>query len=160
MKFTLACLVLISLCGQVRAEDDGPKSGTAPTASAQPANAQQIQRLPDEAAGDRAGSAGAKDAPGNGSATEKSLFDTEARWSLAGYNLEEVVYTILITNRDTRILRCSMQLSGSYYENGQKLSISDRQSVTIFPEQQQQAGTWLGMDEKSGATYAVKCHPL
>jgi len=88
------------------------------------------------------------------------LFDTEARWSLAGYNMEEVVYTILITNHDARILRCSTLLAGSYYENGIKLPISDRQSITIFPDQQLKAGTWLGMDEKSGATYSVKCRAI
>ena len=87
-------------------------------------------------------------------------FTTEASWGLAGYNNNEVIYTILITNQDTRILRCSTELKGSYYEDGKKLSVSDRQNSTVFPGQQTQAGNWMGMDEQSGATYSVKCHAL
>jgi hypothetical protein len=99
-------------------------------------------------------------APSSEGGVDAPRFATEAKWAVAGYNNEEIVYTILITNRDTRILRCTTLLQGSYYENGKKLSISDRQSSTVFPDQQVQAGNWLGMDEKSGATYSVKCRPL
>jgi hypothetical protein len=85
---------------------------------------------------------------------------TEATWAVAGYNNEEIVYTILITNQDSRILRCTTELKGAYYENGKKFDIADRQSSTVFPDQQVQVGNWLGMDQKSGATYSVKCHAI
>jgi len=85
---------------------------------------------------------------------------SEAKWQLAGYNNDEVVYTIFVTSHDARILRCILELSGFYYENGQKLPVSDRQSMTVFPDQVLQIGNWQGMDEKSGATYAVKCRPI
>jgi hypothetical protein len=87
-------------------------------------------------------------------------FSTDAKWDTAGYNNNEIVYTILLTSHDTRILRCTTLLTGWYFENGKKLSISDRQSSTVFPDQQVQVGNWMGMDEQSGATYSVKCHPI
>jgi hypothetical protein len=86
-------------------------------------------------------------------------FTTEAHWETAGYNNQEVVYTILINSQDSRIIHCSTELHGFYLENGQKVSISDRQNSTIFPGQQGKAGNWLGMDRDSGATYKVTCHP-
>jgi hypothetical protein len=91
---------------------------------------------------------------------EAARFATDAKWDLAGYNNDEVVYTILVTSHDTRIIRCTTQLSGSYFENGKKVDISDRQSSTVFPDQQVQVGNWMGMDQKSGATYSVKCRAL
>lgn len=87
-------------------------------------------------------------------------FASEAKWDLAGYNNDEIIYTIFITSHDPRIIRCVTQLSGSYYENGEKHSVSDRQSTTVFPDQRVQAGNWQGMDQKSGATYSVKCRPV
>jgi hypothetical protein len=84
----------------------------------------------------------------------------EAKWQLAGYNNDEVVYTIYVTSHDPRIIRCVLDLSGFYYENGEKLTATDRQSMTVFPEQVLQIGNWQGLDQKSGATYTVKCHPL
>jgi hypothetical protein len=85
---------------------------------------------------------------------------TEATWAGAGYNNEEIVYTILITNHDSRVLRCTTEVKGVYFENGKKFEIADRQSSTVFPDQQVQAGNWLGMDQKSGATYSVKCRAI
>ena len=85
---------------------------------------------------------------------------SEAKWQLAGYNNNELVYTIFITSHDNRILRCIIELNGSYYENGEKHSVSDRQSTTVFPEQRVQIGNWQGLDEKSGASYGVKCHRM
>jgi len=85
-------------------------------------------------------------------------YEAEGKWDLAGYNNDEVIYTIFITNHDPRIIRCAVELKGFYYEDGEKHSVSDRQSSTVFPEQRVQAGNWQGMDEKSGATYSVKCH--
>jgi hypothetical protein len=85
-------------------------------------------------------------------------YEAEGKWDLAGYNNDEVIYTIFITNHDPRIIRCAVELKGFYYEDGEKHSVSDRQSSTVFPDQRVQAGNWQGMDEKSGATYSVKCH--
>ena len=87
-------------------------------------------------------------------------FVTDAQWKIAGYNNEEIIYTILVTSHDSRIIRCNTELKGSYYENGQKLSVADRQISTVFPDQQVQVGNWMGMDEKSGATYSVKCRAI
>jgi hypothetical protein len=91
---------------------------------------------------------------------DPARFSSEERWALAGYNNEEVIYTIIITSHDTRIIRCSTLLTGAYYENGIKTTVSDRQSSTVFPDQKVQAGNWIGMDQKSGTTFSVKCHPV
>ena len=96
---------------------------------------------------------------GGRAAADAGKFTSEAKWLLAGYNNNEVVYTIFITNLDSRILRCTTQMQGSYIEDGNKLPISDRQVTTILPNQPTQVGTWMDMDEKSGATYTVKCQP-
>jgi hypothetical protein len=87
-------------------------------------------------------------------------FTTDAKWETAGYNNDEIVYTILVTSHDTRIIRCTTSLQGSYYENGQKQTVSDRQLSTVFPDQQVQVGNWMGMDQQSGATYSVQCHAI
>ena len=87
-------------------------------------------------------------------------FTTDAKWETAGYNNDEIVYTILVTSHDSRIIRCTTSLQGSYYENGQKQSVSDRQLSTVFPDQQVQVGNWMGMDQQSGATYSVHCHAI
>jgi hypothetical protein len=95
------------------------------------------------------------------SATDSSVdFTSEGTWDLAGYNNDEIIYTIFITNHDSRIIRCTTELKGFYFEDGEKHSVSDRQSTTVFPQQRTQAGNWQGMDKSSGATYAVKCHPM
>ncbi len=111
-----------------------------------------ITQIPSDA-NDKAAAA-ADGAPGAAS------FVTDAKWETAGYNNDEIVYTILVTSHDARIIRCVTELKGSYFENGKKLSVADRQSSTIFPDQQIQVGNWMGMDEKSGATYSVKCHAI
>ena len=87
-------------------------------------------------------------------------FTTDAKWETAGYNNDEIVYTILVTSHDSRIIRCTTSLQGSYYENGQKQAVSDRQLSTVFPDQQVQVGNWMGMDQQSGATYSVHCHAI
>ena len=94
------------------------------------------------------------------SAIEPALFASEAKWDLAGYNNDEVIYTIFITSQDPRIIRCTAVLNGFFYENGEKHSVSDRQSTTVFPQQRVQAGNWQGMDKQSGVNYSVKCHPV
>lgn len=87
-------------------------------------------------------------------------YSVDASWVIAGYNDNEVIYSIMITNLDQRIIRCSTLLSGFYLENGTKHAISDRQGVTIFPGKQSAAGRWLGMDQSSGATYKVTCRAV
>jgi hypothetical protein len=87
-------------------------------------------------------------------------FSSEAKWDLAGYNNNEVIYTIVITSLDLRIIRCTTDLKGFFYENGEKHTVSDRQSTTVFPQQRAQAGNWQGMDKQSGTTYSVKCHAV
>jgi hypothetical protein len=147
--------LLTGVAGTSWADDEasappaGPRSAKAHTLTTAPITQASLDTDTKDGSAPPAG--GDRDAP---------QFVTEAKWAVAGYNNEEIVYTILITNRDTRILRCTTLLQGSYYENGKKLSISDRQSSTVFPDQQVQAGNWLGMDEKTGATYSVKCRPV
>jgi hypothetical protein len=85
---------------------------------------------------------------------------SEAKWDLAGYNNDEVIYTIFITSHDPRIIRCITKLDGFFYDHGEKQTVSDRQSTTVFPEQRVQAGNWQGMDKRSPVTYSVKCHPV
>jgi hypothetical protein len=87
-------------------------------------------------------------------------FASEAKWVLAGYNSDEIVYTVFVTNEDPRIIRCTTEVKGFYFENGTKLSISDRQITTVFPNQPTRVGYWMDMDQQSGATYSVKCHPV
>jgi len=93
-------------------------------------------------------------------ASDPPKFVSEGRWLLAGYNNNELVYTILVTNQDSRIIRCTTDMQGFYLENGQKQSISDRQVTTVFPNQQTKVGNWMDMDQQSGATYTVKCKPV
>ena len=87
-------------------------------------------------------------------------FTSEAKWELAGYNNDEVVYTVFVTSQDTRIIRCTTQVKGFYFENGAKLSIADRQITTVFPNQPTRVGYWMDMDQQSGASYSVTCHPV
>jgi len=87
-------------------------------------------------------------------------FVSEEKWGMAGYNNNEPVYTILVTSHDTRIIRCTADLKGTYIENGAKLPVTDRQSTTVFPNTQVQIGNWSGMDQQSGAIYSVKCRPM
>jgi hypothetical protein len=87
-------------------------------------------------------------------------FVSEAKWLLAGYNNDEVVYTIFVTSQDTHIIRCTTEVKGFYFENGAKLSIADRQITTVFPNEPTRVGYWMDMDQQSGATYSVKCHTV
>jgi hypothetical protein len=94
------------------------------------------------------------------SSADAPKFVAEEKWLIAGYNNDEIIYQIFITNHDTRIIRCTTVIHGFYFDNGKKQSISDRQITTVFPNQPTQAGTWLDMDKQSGATYSVQCHPI
>ena len=85
---------------------------------------------------------------------------SEDRWEHAGYNLDEIVYTVFITSHDDRILRCRTEVHGIYFNNGKKDEITDIQVSTLLPDKQVQAGIWSGLDEDSGATYKVSCRAL
>jgi hypothetical protein len=87
-------------------------------------------------------------------------FITEDKWLLAGYNNNEVVYQVFVTNQDTRIIRCTTDIKGWYFDDGKKLSITDRQITTALPNQLTQVGNWMDLDQASGATYTVKCHTV
>jgi hypothetical protein len=142
----LLVLALASLTTVCVADDT---SGSTPAGVSKPARPRQASvAQPESSEQEQAPSAG--DAP---------KFVSEAKWILAGYNNNEVVYTIFVTNQDTRILRCTTEVKGFYFENNEKLSISDRQVTTVFPNQPTQVGYWMDMDEPSGATYSVKCRP-
>jgi hypothetical protein len=102
--------------------------------------------------------AAATDKPASAEGAPK--FASEAKWELAGYNNDEVVYTVFVTSQDSRIIRCTTQVKGFYFENGAKLTIADRQITTVFPNQPTRVGYWMDMDQQSGATYSVQCHPV
>jgi len=114
-----------------------------------PSNSNADKSAADASAGDEATSP-----------TGAPKFTSEAKWELAGYNNDEIVYTVFVTSQDTRIIRCTTEVKGFYFENSVKLSISDRQITTVFPNQPTRVGYWMDMDQQSGATYAVKCHPV
>ena len=90
-----------------------------------------------------------------------ALFTSQDRWQHAGYNLDEIVYTVFIINHDSRILRCRTKVTASYMDDkGVKNELTDLQTTTVFPNHQEQAGIWLGLDEPSGATFKVTCKPV
>ncbi len=95
-----------------------------------------------------------------GGGTDEPKYQIDASWVIAGYNDDEVIYSIIITNQDPHIIRCTTLLNGFYLENGTRHTVSDRQGVTIFPGKQQSAGRWVGMDPASGASYQVKCRAV
>jgi hypothetical protein len=135
--------------GVARAEPDDP-APTPPRATVTAAVA--------TAATASARSAPATPAPAPASST--APFSSQDRWEHAGYNQDEIVYTVFITNHEPNILRCRTEIHGFYFNNGQKGEISDVQVSTVFPEKQVQAGIWSGLDEASGATYKVSCRAL
>lgn len=90
--------------------------------------------------------------------TDTPNFVAEAKWILAGYNNNEIVYQVFVTNQDTRVIRCITEVKGFYIENGKKLPVADRQITTVFPKQPTQVGNWMDLDKDSGADYSVTCH--
>ena len=144
------CLSALVLSVPVLADDHesvpapAPTTAPAPPAtSSAPGPAVPIRRIEDSSQ-----TAGGPDEP---------KYSVDASWVIAGYNDNEVIYSIIITNQDPRIIRCTTLLSGYYLDNGTKHAIADRQGVTIFPGKQSSAGRWVGMDQASGATYKVTC---
>ena len=155
-KFLVRILMCFAtVCSADNARPRQVPVGAAPTTEASPAPdkaaAPHKAAGPDKAAAPDKASAPDSDAP---------KFISEAKWELAGYNNDEVVYTVFVTSQDTRIIRCTTQVKGFYFENGEKLSIADRQITTVFPNQPTRVGYWMDMDQQSGASYSVKCHPV
>ncbi|HTC52665.1 MAG TPA: hypothetical protein VK700_12080 [Steroidobacteraceae bacterium] len=141
------CMAALALSVSALAQDQeaapAQPLGSAPATSSGPIPIRRIE--------DTVQTAGGPDEP---------KYGVDASWVIAGYNDNEVIYSIIITNQDQRIIRCSTLLSGFYLENGTRHSVSDRQGVTIFPGKQSSAGHWLGMDQTSGATYKVTCRAV
>jgi hypothetical protein len=162
MKRLLSVCTLILVAAAVGAEDEAtapvaatviaPAPAVAASVPASVANGRPRGVAPGLAAAPAGAAPGAESAP--------ALFTAEEKWGLAGYNNNEPIYTILVTSHDARIIRCTADLKGTYVENGEKQSITDRQTITVFPNQQIQMGNWSGMDQQSGATYSVKCRPV
>jgi hypothetical protein len=127
-----------------------------PVPGAQQASARPRQAAPLAAAG--AADTSSTDADSSTPGAPK--FATQDKWLLAGYNNNEVVYQVFITNQDTRIIRCTTDIKGWYFDNGKKLSITDRQITTALPNELTQVGNWMDLDQDSGASYSVKCHTV
>ena len=144
------CLGALALSVTALADNDR-EPAPAPTASAALTSAPSSAPVPIRRIEDTTQTAGGPDEP---------KYSVDASWVIAGYNDEEVIYSIIISNQDPRIIRCNTLLSGFYLENGTRHSVSDRQGVTIFPGKQSSAGRWVGMDQKAGATYKVICHAV
>ena len=145
-------VVLLCLGTAVSPADDA----TVPPPAARPR-----QAMPTAPSGGTADNAPAGAGAGAAAAAaDAPKFVTEAKWGLAGYNNNEVYYTIFVTSQNEGVIRCTTEIKGFYFDNGQKLSIADRQMTTVFPNQPTQVGIWMDMDQASGATYSVKCHPI
>jgi hypothetical protein len=141
------CLGALALSVAAVADNDHePAPAQTPTPAATSSGPVPIRRIEDTSQ-----TAGGPDEP---------KYGVDASWVIAGYNDDEVIYSIIISNEDSRIIRCNTLLSGFYLDNGTKHAISDRQGVTIFPGKQSSAGRWVGMDQASGATYKVTCHAV
>ena len=143
------CLFLVSfgLLSVARAEPDDPPPAKPPAVLA-------------PGAAVAPGAVAVPGSPPRASAAGGPQYLSEDRWEHAGYNQDEIVYTVFITNHDTNILRCRTEVHGFYFNNGTKGEITDVQTSTVFPDKQVQAGIWSGMDEPSGATYKVSCRTI
>lgn len=147
-----SCWALVALSVRSQADDQGTAPVRAATSDPAPASAVAPSApgpsVPVRHIVDTGQTAGGPDEP---------KYSVDASWVIAGYNDDEVIYSIIITNQDQRIIRCNTLLSGYYLDNGAKHAVSDRQGVTIFPGKQSSAGRWVGMDQASGANYKVTC---
>ena len=146
MRWPISCAVALLAASVCVAENDDT-----PTVPPQPIRPLTAPAVPGPAASAAAPVDNAK---------EPARFSAEAKWQHAGYNLDEIVYTITITSQDSRILRCRTEIKGFSVDNTKRSVITDLQVSTVFPDQQVQAGTWTGLDEKSGATYTVRCKAI
>ena len=168
--------MLVATCvslglGVARAEPDDP--APAPPRATVTATPATVTAASAAAASPAAHAASLASAPGAGGSTitaaatsptaptpSTTQFASQDRWEHAGYNQDEIVYTVFITSHEPNILRCRTEIHGFYFNNGQKGEISDVQVSTVFPDKQVQAGIWSGLDEASGATYKVSCRAL
>lgn len=170
LAFSLLAFSLFGIATCCRADDDPLKATTAAAQTAPAATASTTTSMmiaepawsprPQRARPTAPATAAATTSPDKATSDHPADFTSEETWDVAGYNNDEIIYTIFITNRDSRIIRCTTDVKGFYYENGEKHDVSDRQSTTVFPQQRTQAGNWQGMDKSSGATYSVKCRPI
>jgi hypothetical protein len=98
-------------------------------------------------------------AASSGASAVTAHFTSSGAWEHAGYNSDEIVYSVFIESQDDRILRCRTHMQGYFVNGGKKVRIEDQQLSTVFPRQRVQAGIWMDMDEASGAVYQVRCRP-
>jgi hypothetical protein len=168
MNRTTSFLILLA-CAMSCAADDAPPPAAPPIQSSTPAQSRAMPALPGGVLATRprqaapapsTSAASASASPAAADSTEPVKFSSEAKWLTAGYNNNEIVYTVEVTNQDSRILRCTTEVKGFFFEQGKKLDISDRQMTTVFPNQPTRVGTWMDMDQPSGASYSVKCKPV
>jgi hypothetical protein len=150
-----ALLAVCSISVSAADQSDVPLPATAQQRAARPRQAPPVAA----ATGATKPAGATTAAPGTEPAMDTPKFTSEGKWILAGYNNNEVVYTIIVTSQDSRIIRCTTDVQGFHLENGDKQTISDRQVTTVFPNQPTQVGNWMDMDQASGATYTVKCRP-
>ena len=140
---------MLCVAATLSAADDGPGAPPAARPRAVPLGTPHVMTDAEEAAA----------APASADAQSAARFTARDRWVLAGYNNEEVIYSIIVSNEDTRVLHCTALMNGWYLENGRKQPIADRQSITVLPGQPMEIGNWMDLDQPSGATYTVKCRP-
>jgi hypothetical protein len=166
MNRTTSFLIPLA-CAMSCAADDAPPPAAPPIQSSTPAQSRAMPALPGGVLATRPRQAApapstsaASASPAAADSTEPVKFSSEAKWLTAGYNNNEIVYTVEVTNQDSRILRCTTEVKGFFFEQGKKLDISDRQMTTVFPNQPTRVGTWMDMDQPSGASYSVKCKPV
>jgi hypothetical protein len=144
-------LLVVGLAAAVSAAGDL----TNPTPATQP-NARPRQEAPSPALSRVSPASPDKDASASGA----PKFATEDKWLLAGYNNNEVVYQVYVTNHDSRVIRCTTQIKGWNIDNGEKVSVTDRQITTVLPNEPTQVGNWMDLDQASGVVYSVKCHTV
>jgi hypothetical protein len=156
LLISILCLAAVGSAADDVTTTPTPTPSASASAQAQARAARPRQAQPAAPRGAADSAAGDKAVP----AADAPNFVSEAKWGLAGYNNNEVYYTVFVTNQDKHILRCTTQIQGMYVNNGEKASITDRQITTVFPDQPTQVGIWMDMDESAGATYSVKCHPI
>jgi hypothetical protein len=169
MNRTTSFLILIACAMSCAADDASPPPAPPAAQSSTPARSRAMPAMPGGLLATRprqavqAAPAGAADAGASSAAaagTDPVKFSSQAKWLTAGYNNNEIVYTVEVTNQDSRILRCTTEVKGFFFDQGKKLDISDRQMTTVFPNQPTRVGTWMDMDQPSGASYSVKCKPV
>jgi hypothetical protein len=171
MNRTTFFLILVA-CAMSCAADDAPPPAPPAVQSPAPAQSRAMPVLPGGVLATRprqavqavpaSAASAASPSPSSAAAdsSEPVKFSSQAKWLTAGYNNNEIVYTVEVTNQDSRILRCTTEVKGFFFEQGKKLDISDRQMTTVFPNQPTRVGTWMDMDQPSGASYSVKCKPV